>query len=96
MGLAIGGVIANWFGVLIVYMNSLSNTNYGIILPFVIIFALISTIGLFFAGNNQKLAGILIIIGSIIFIPLGLIGTFGGRKIMSLANERTLEERRNL
>lgn len=96
MGLAISGVIANWFGVLIIYMNSLYDSNYEIMLPIVIISSLISTIGMFFAGLNKKLAGILIIIGSILFIPLGLIGIFGGRKIMSLDNKNTLEKRRNL
>lgn len=96
MGLAIGGVIANWFGVLIVYLNSLNNSAYQMLLPLVIISALISTLGILFAKNNQKLAGTLIIIGSILFIPLGLIGIFGGRKIINKANEKTLEERRNL
>lgn len=96
MGLAIGGVIANWLGVLIVYLNSLNNSAYQMLLPLVIISALISTLGILFAKNNQKLAGTLIIIGSILFIPLGLIGIFGGRKIINKANEKTLEERRNL
>lgn len=95
MGLAIGGVIANWFGVLIIYMNSLQDKLYGIMLPIAFIFALISTVGILFAGKNKKLAGILIIIGSILFVPLGLIGVFGAKKIISLANEATLEERRN-
>ena len=95
MGLAIGGVIANWFGVLIVYMCSLEDQIYGSILPIACISALISTVGILFAGKNKKLAGILIIIGSILFVPLGLIGVFGAKKIISLANEATLEERRN-
>ena len=95
MGLAIGGVVANWFGVLIVYLNSLNELGYQILLPYTIISALISTIGILFAGNNQKLAGILIIIGSILFVPLGLIGIFGGRKIINKANEKSLEERRD-
>ncbi|MCX8618158.1 hypothetical protein J3U42_07120 [Gilliamella sp. B2923] len=95
MGLAIGGVIANWFGVLIAYLNSLNELGYQILLPYTIISALISTLGILFAGNNQKLAGILIIIGSILFVPLGLIGIFGGRKIINKANEKSLEERRD-
>ena len=40
MGLAIGGVIANWFGVLIIYMNSLQDKLYGTMLPIAFIFAL--------------------------------------------------------
>lgn len=96
MELAIGGVIVNWLGVLIVYLNSLNNPAYQMLLPLAIISALISTLGILFAKNNQKLAGTLIIIGSILFIPLGLIGIFGGRKIINKANEKTLEERRNL
>ena len=95
MGLAIGGVIANWFGVLIVYMCSLEDQIYGSILPIACISALISTIGILFAGENKKIASILIIISSIIFVPLGLIGIFGARQITNLANEKTLEERRN-
>lgn len=96
MELAIGGVIVNWLGVLIVYLNSLNNPTYQIFLPLAIISALISTLGILFAKNNQKLAGTLIIIGSILFIPLGLIGIFGGRKIISHNNEETLEQRRKL
>lgn len=96
MELAIGGIIVNWLGVLIVYLNSLNHTTYQIFLPLAIISALISTLGILFAKNNQKLAGTLIIIGSILFIPLGLIGIFGGRKIISHNNEETLEQRRKL
>ncbi|OCF91684.1 hypothetical protein A9G17_00400 [Gilliamella sp. wkB7] len=80
MGLAIGGVIANWFGVLIIYINSLQDELYGIMLPIACIFALISTVGILFAGKNKKLAGTLIITGSILFVPLGLIGVFGAKK----------------
>ena len=95
MGLALGGVIANWFGVLIIYMCSLEDQIYGSILPIASISALISTLGILFAENNKKIASILIIIGSIIFVPLGFIGIFGARKITELADEKTLEERRN-
>ena len=96
MELAIGGVIANWFGVLIIYSNSLYNSSYRIILPYVIISALISTLGILFARYHQKIASIFIIIGSIPFIPLGLIGVFGGRKIINKADEKIWEEKRNL
>jgi len=54
MGLAIGSVIANWFGVLIVYMISLDDEIYGSLLSIACISALISTIGILFVGNNKK------------------------------------------
>lgn len=96
MGLAIGGVIANWCGVLIVYLNALNDYSYNMMLPFVIISALISTIGLIIAAaGSKKIGGILVIIGSILFIPLGLIGIFGGKKVMGADDAQTLEMRRN-
>ncbi|MWN30949.1 hypothetical protein GQ597_03510 [Gilliamella sp. Pra-s65] len=97
MGLAIGGIIANWFAVLIFYLNSSLNRDEAsqIVLPFAIIFALIATLGLIVATNNKKIGGILIIIGSIFFIPLGLIGVFGGKKVVSQENAKSLDERRN-
>jgi uncharacterized membrane protein len=97
MGLAIGGIIANWFAVLIFYLNALLNYDEAsrTLLPFAIIFSLVATVGLIIATNNKKIGGVLIIIGSIFFIPLGLIGVFGGRKIMSQEIARSLDERRN-
>lgn len=93
MGLAIGGVIANWFGVLIVYLNSY-DPAYAMILAIVAIPAVISSFGLVIALANRTIGGVLIIIGSIIFIPLGLIGIFGGHRIMSLTVDNELELRR--
>ncbi|OCG21795.1 hypothetical protein [Gilliamella sp. App4-10] len=97
MGLAIGGIIANWLAVLIFYLNTSLNYDEAsrTLLPFAIISVLVATIGLIIATNNKKIGGVLIIIGSIFFVPLGLIGVFGGRKIMSRENARSLDERRN-
>jgi len=97
MGLAIAGVIANWFGVLIVYSNSLQDYTYRMLLPYTALLATISVIGLIIAiSNSRKIGGILIIIGSFIFIPLGLIGVFGGRRIMkgSVEDELSLKRKK--
>lgn len=95
MGLAIAGIIANWFGTLIIASNGEFDDLYKTFAHIAMIFATISTIGIFLAGSNKKLSGILIIIGSIFFVPLGLIGVFGGKKIFNQAVEKSLDDRRN-
>lgn len=93
MGLAIAGVIANWVGVLLVYLNGFEERMYAAFLPYAASLAMISLIGLILAANNKnKIGGILIIIGSVIFIPLGLIGVFGGRKIINRVTEEKTKE----
>lgn len=96
MGLAIAGLIVNWFGTLIIALNGEFNDLYRTFTPVALIFATISTIGIFLAGSNKKLSGTLIIIGSIFFIPLGLIGVFGGKKIADQGVDKSLDERRNI
>lgn len=45
-------------------------------------------LGVILVGMNKfRAGGILIIIGSVFFIPIGLIGAFGGRIAFSLADE---------
>lgn len=95
MGLAIGGVIANWFAIMIIFVNGLQDRAYQSLLPFAIIFAVISLVGLIIAiSGNNKVGGVLIIIGSILFVPLGLIGVFGGKKVMNLSTDTDLDSRR--
>ena len=55
----------------------------------------ISALGLILGAMDMKKAGgILVIIGSIFFIPIGLIGVFGGKKMMSGTDN--IEARRKL
>lgn len=97
MGLALGGVIANWFGVLIIYINlSYRYSSYSIFLLIAIIFALISTIGLILAALDKKIGGVLIIIGSVFFVPLGLIGVFGGKNVLKEMNEYAVEQKNKI
>ncbi|OCG62526.1 hypothetical protein [Gilliamella sp. GillExp13] len=95
MGLAIGGIIANWLAVLSFYLLEGDEISK-IILPFSLIFVCIATLGLVATIINKNLGGVLIIIGSIFFIPLGLISIFGGRNIIDQRNKELLNERRNL
>ncbi|MCO6552025.1 MAG: hypothetical protein J6563_03510 [Gilliamella sp.] len=97
MGLAIGGIIANWLAVLIFYFNASLNYDEAsrTLLPFAIIFASIATLGVIVAVNNKNIGGLLTVIGSIFFVPLGLIGVFGGKKLINQANAKSLNERRN-
>ncbi|OCG32828.1 hypothetical protein A9G34_01650 [Gilliamella sp. Choc4-2] len=95
MELAIVGIIANWLAVFYINVSLKYDEASQILLPLVIIFALVATIGLIITTHNKKIGGILIIIGSILFVPLGLIGVLGGRKIISQENAKSLEERRH-
>jgi len=101
VGLAVGGVIANIIATLFFLSNQASEGDDSIVgIAAVILGTLIavSVLGLIIAGaGKKKLGGTLVIIGSIAFVPLGLIGVFGGRKIIqSNAGAHDLDMRRHM
>lgn len=95
MGLAIAGVLANLFGIYLVYQEAYYEPVYLTLFYIMSAFWLLSVLGLLIAiGKQYKVGGILIIIGSIIFVPLGLIAVFGARKIMQPLDSSDLAARR--
>ena len=86
MGLAIGGVIANIIAGLAFLSGQYSEGGSSFLDVAAAIlgtFLAISVLGLILAGaGKKKLGGTLVIIGSVPFVPLGLIGAIGGRKII--------------
>ncbi|WP_251978931.1 hypothetical protein [Salinicola avicenniae] len=57
----------------------------------------VAVIGAVMIGLGKRRAGsIVVIIGSIVFIPLGLITIFGARKAASGAEEPSLQQRRQM
>lgn len=102
MGLAIAGIIANLIATLATLANLADDgRDSGLVVIFAVIlggFVALSVLGLILAGSGKKkVGGILVIIGSVVFVPLGLIGAFGGRKIMrSDASANDLDARREL
>lgn len=86
MGLAIAGVIANSIAVLFLLADEYADGGGTFLdVAAAIMGSLVGTavLGLLLAGaGKKKLGGILVIIGSVPFVPLGLIGAIGGRKIM--------------
>lgn len=88
MGWAIAGVVVNLFALLGGISNLMSDTSdsFALILGTIMgAFWVASLVGLFVASaGKRKLGGILIIVGSVVFVPIGLIGMFGGRKVMQI------------
>ncbi|WJV25639.1 MULTISPECIES: hypothetical protein [Pseudomonas] len=86
MGLAIIGVIANSIIVLFFLANEYAaggDTFLHIFAAILVTLLAISAVGLILAGSGKRrLGGTLVLIGSIPFVPLGLLGVLGGRKIM--------------
>ncbi|MDR2207352.1 MAG: hypothetical protein LBE22_00005 [Azoarcus sp.] len=64
---------------------------------FMFAFWALSVVGLIImAAGNRKVGGVLAIIGSILFVPLGLIAMFGVRSVMNSEQDESLDERRRL
>lgn len=86
MGLAIGGVTANIVALLVFLSNQYSEGSSTFLDVATAILAgllAISVLGLVLAGaGKKKLGGTLVIIGSVPFVPLGLLGAIGGRRII--------------
>lgn len=89
----IAGVVINGF----VTLAASSSGGYpdGLILVMGLFVAL-SVVGLIvIATGNKRLGAILAMIGCVIFVPIGLIGVFGGRKILDELKKEEFEVRRS-
>lgn len=91
-GLMIVGVIANLIVSLICFVNY--NAWLGGILS---LFALTSIVGVFLASilPGRSIGPNLVVIGSIGFLPIGLIGILGAKKYMEIVNMVEFNKRRN-
>ena len=79
-GLAIAGVIVNCIMVLVVTQQGDLPSIFIVIMGG---FAALSVVGAALAASDKKKPGaIMIIVGSIAFVPIGLIGAFGAKKIL--------------
>ena len=100
MKLAIGGVCANFIGVIAIYFNLAETGSEQLAMNFTLFafaFWALSVLGLILMGaGKRKLGGILTIIGAILFIPLGLIAMFGARSAMNSEQGQDMDERRRL
>jgi hypothetical protein len=97
MFLASVGVVLNVLAALVLLANPLVGGTAGeIVSALACGFAGLSVLGLVlgFAGS-RKIGGILVIIGGVLFIPLGLVAVIGGKKMMNPVDE-DLEARRQL
>jgi hypothetical protein len=99
MGLIITGIVINLFGCLGILNNSLESESASFAYGFfyaLLAFWLISVVGAVFAlMGKRKLGGILVIIGSIAFMPIGLIGIFGAKRLMKPSLVKDLDDRRD-
>ncbi|QIQ21379.1 hypothetical protein [Zophobihabitans entericus] len=103
MIIAIIGMLANLLGVYGMYMESVTQYEYygnydSVYETVAIIMGIswgISLLGLILVIAGQKKPGaILIIIGSVIFVPLGLIAVFGASRIIKSLQDDDLVVRR--
>ena len=97
MMLAVVGVALNLLGVFIINLHMQES---GMDMPtfFAVICVLwgLSAVGLLLHVSGMKKAGgILVIIGSIIFVPMGLVAIFGAKKMMTDSKD-DLDARRQL
>ena len=81
--LMIIGTVVNAFMVMTTSVG-LAGEVYATIFSLIMLgFLLISIIGLFLSAFNQsKFGPILVIVGSVIFIPIGIIAILGARKVL--------------
>ena len=97
-GLIIGGVIVN--AVMSLILGTTMEYVGGLIVVMVI-FLVISIFGIILIAAGSKKAGaVMVIIGSIIYIPIGLISMFGGIKVLRQFKEeefeRKMEQEKNI
>ncbi len=79
-GIMIGGVVANSFAVFSVATGGELPIGFAL---FMGLFVLISMIGLLICFTSSGKTGpILVAVGSVLFVPLGLIAVFGVRKVL--------------
>jgi len=95
MTLAIVGVVLNLFGVIGLVANGMAE-YMPMLFGIICLFWVTSVIGIILHVSGMKKVGpTLVIIGSIVFIPLGLVAIFGAKK-MKAKSENDLDERRKL
>ncbi|WP_106419010.1 hypothetical protein [Salinicola tamaricis] len=92
MGLAIAGVIVNILlaaAVSVNVMQDLSGTASTVFLTLTAASLAATIIGFFIAINNRntRLGPIMMIVGSIIFVPGGLVAIFGAKRLMSQSKQ---------
>jgi len=91
------GVILNLLGALAAWLNLLEqNESLANIFLFILLASwLVSFIGIVVGVLGKKKAGgILVMVGSALFVPLGLIAIIGARTWMATSAEEGLHERR--
>lgn len=103
MKLAIIGVIINLFITLMIYIGGLDTDYhdqpaevYSLLFYPAVFFWLISVVGLVLVlrGVRKKGAILLIMVGCIFFIPIGLIGYFGGAQLLKKIQSEALDAHR--
>lgn len=79
-GMMIAGVIINS----IILIFNAANPDYGAVIGAILApFIILSIIGLIVSGTTDKKAGpMMVLIGSVVFVPIGLIGAMGARKVL--------------
>jgi hypothetical protein len=58
-------------------------------------FVALSLVGVvLMSGENKRLGAKLVMVGCVIFVPIGLIGVFGARQVLDALNREEFEQRR--
>jgi hypothetical protein len=90
-GFIITGCVVNIAGCLYFLFNDNIPKTIGLI---AVVFVLVSIVGaILTAISNSKTGPVMIMIGSIMFIPLGLLGFFGARKAIDAITRANLLEK---
>lgn len=97
MFLASLGVVLNMLAALALLANPIDGGTFGeVVSALAWGFAGLSVLGLLLGvAGSRKVGGILVIIGGVMFIPLGIVAIIGGKKMMNPVAE-DLEARRRL
>ena len=88
-GLMITGVILN---IVFGFMAAAGYPDMPALAVVMAIFAIISIIGLIVSGISRgKVGPILVIVGSVVLVPLGLVAVFGARKALDALKQEEME-----
>ena len=87
----IAGTLLNLLG------GVLASLGYYEEMPFIValfaLFAVVSLAGLFISAASRSKAGpIIVIIGSLCFLPIGLVAAFGARKALDSLKQEAFQE----
>ncbi len=87
----IAGVLLNLFIAVLASLSYYEEMLFIVVL--FAIFAVVSLTGLFISAVSRSKAGpIIVIIGSICFIPIGLVAAFGARKALDSLKQEAFQE----